>query len=124
MDAQHKRDVPADMLEWIQNHMGHVWDHTSEDIPHTHDICVDTCVQQMRRDGAKCAWAGQVSQHAHKLVMEVTGLGPAAARTVAIQIQTHVTDTAVEIHKRARQTVRPAAPKPPAPSLYTNKKRN
>ena len=72
----------------------------------------------MRRDGAKCAWAGQVSQHAHKLVMEVTGLGPAAARTVAIQIQTHVTDTAVEIHKRARQTVRPAAPKPPAPSLY------
>ena len=72
MSNEHKKDMPADMLAWIQTHMSQAWDHTSDDIPKTHDICIDTCVRGMRANGAERAWAGQVSQHALELITELT----------------------------------------------------
>ena len=72
----------------------------------------------MRTKGAEIAWAGQVSQHALELITELTGLNPAKARRIAITIQTHINDTAVRIHKRARSVNRPTAPIPATFSLY------
>mgnify|MGYP001230394287 CR=1 FL=1 len=57
-----------------------------------------------------------VHNGALELITEITGLHANAARTVAINIQTHINDTIVKIYQHARDAKRPPAPRP---SNYT-----
>ena len=92
------------------------WDNNGSDIPPTYDIIIDNCIEEMQRAGAEFSWAGMVHTESVNLVTHITGLGCTSARTVAINIQTHINDTIVEIHQAARDMKRPNAP---TPATYT-----
>ena len=113
MNATKRAEMPADMLTWIQQHIAHAWDQTCAPIPPTHDAVVDACVKTMQTEGVQPAWAGMVHNGALELITEITGLHAHAARTVAINIQTHINDTIVKIYQHARDAKRPPAPRPP-----------
>ena len=116
MDDTHKEDMPEGMLPWIEEHVPSAWNNSGSDIPPTYDSTIDNCIEEMQRKGAESSWAGMIHKSSVALVTHMTGLGYTSARTVAINIQTHINDTIVEIHQAARDMKRPIAP---TPASYT-----